>query len=134
MPVLPRRDIHGHFDSASDAYEFAVTILQLRRGGKALNYDPDRVGQTNSHGEYAQLDAICILGAIERNDVHNGRISWFADYFMPIPTVEPIPFTDHQVSRLTRHVRKFECDIARLGFLAHCGKGRCRKKLTRQQR
>lgn len=131
MAELPRRNPDGTFNSATDAYEFGVTILQIRRGAKAINCDPDRRGSTGQYGEYAQLDAITILGCIEAHDLVNGRASWFADYYFPDPCEPPPRFTVHEMRRLTERTDAFECDLCDLGFLGQrCKTCHRKKKLT----
>ena len=135
MPILPRRNSDGMFDSPGDAYEWAVTILQLKRGAKERNYIPNVGGGGSKRDEERRLDAIQILGVIEQHDIsENGRISFFADYFLPIPTEPAPPFTIHEMTRLMRRVNEFSCELALLGFLNHCGKRKCKKKIDRRKR
>lgn len=131
------------FDSAAHAYDWAVTILQVRRGAHGARYERGRDGELSlSFGrgspdpltEERLLDAISILGIIERHDIRTeDRPSWFADYYMPAPTTPPAPFSYMQIIWLTERIKDFECDLARGGFLAHCGVT-CRKKYRKRAR
>ena len=53
------------FPSGADAYRWACGVLHLYRGARALNYDPDQVGQHSIYGDYKRLDAIQIILAAE---------------------------------------------------------------------
>ena len=144
MPLLPRHNTDGTFDSADDAYEFCVTILQIKRGAKGRNYVRGLDGELELEqgcGDGAKTyedmvcDAISILQAIEAHDISTERrYSWFEDLFLPSPTDPPEPFTQWETWRLNPKVNEFKCNLVYLRYLGHCGKKKCRKTLDRFKR
>lgn len=131
------------FSRAADAYEWAVSILQVRRGAHGARYERGLDGELSlSFGgrtpsplaEERLLDAIKILGIIERHDISTEeRPSWFSDYYTPAPTTPPTPFSYMQIIWLTERIKDFECDLAREGYIAHCGAS-CRKRNRKRAR
>ncbi len=144
MPELPRRNPDGTFNSESDAYEFAVTVLQIRRGAKGGNYVRGLDGElqleqgtgcgATTHEDMV-CDAIGILQAVIAHDISTERRwSWFADFFMASPTNPPEPFTPWEMGRLTPKIYNFRCNLVYMRYLGHCGRRNCKKGLDRFKR
>ena len=127
MPILPHRNSDGTFNTCADAFEFAYTILKIKRGSRALNHDPDMVGQRSLCGDYDRCDAISILVRAEACDPGSKRHpSFFKDWYMPEPT-EPKPeWTGYEMRALVKARGEFECGLAKVGFVVHCGKRGCK--------
>lgn len=144
MPELPRRNPDGTFNGASDAYEFCITVLQIKRGTKGGNYvrglDGELQLEQGSGGgariyEDMVCDAIGILQAIEAHDLSTERrYSWFADFFMPSPTDPPESFTQWEAWRLNPKINEFKCNLVYLRYLGHCERRGCKKRLDRFRR
>ena len=124
----------GKACSAGHAFQFAVEELMNHRSAKALNYDPDKRGQTGLFGEFRYLDAIMVYVRAEACDPGDDRKpSWFLAWWMPDPLQEKPEFTDYEKRKLMRSIANFQCLLCEEDFIGECkaaGKKGCKKKLT----
>ena len=112
------------FESATEAYKEAVTILQIRRGAKAQGYEYHEPGGPGDAHPDGVLDAITIINVAERSDPH----FLLLDYLMPRPST-PVTWNGWKYHQAENALKKFTCGLHCLRFIDGCKHyALCRKK------
>ena len=115
------------FPSAHAAYAWSYEILEVWRGGKAFNPDPERFrGGTGAMG--AILTALSVKVIADRHDINNGCPSWFTLAFIDQPF--RVGFYGRDKRRLEKAICGFCKELEDRGLLrepeckARCGRKR----------
>lgn len=111
------------FPSAASAYAWAVGILHLRRGAKALNIDPDVIFQRGIFGDFAYLDAIQIVMEAEficANELGCERDTvCLLNWCVPKQDGSFVYRTEAEKARIQGCLKSLEERLKKLGFIDH---------------
>ena len=115
------------FPTAADAYRWAVGVLHLSRSARALNYDPDMVGQTAVYGDYARLDALQIVIAAEEvcrsEDGCQHDMTCLLRWCLPAPDGSFGYWTESEKARVNGCLKELEKRLVWMNFIDYAARG-----------
>ena len=108
------------FDSAYAAFQWAVEIVIIRRGGRSSMGNMELLYGGGSQRDFAYLDAIVILREADRacsNACPYFSPTCIVDWVMPSPHHETVRLSESETQRVRNCMVEFEERLRVLGFL-----------------